>query len=115
MIVLVTAYVLLILLEVFVEGKFGDKHDFESGLRLITTILLAGILGHLQGVIFGAAIYLLIRVAIFDYSFAHWFRGNVFYLGNNFTDNIFKKVPIWVNIAFRIICLSLAIYLTIKI
>jgi hypothetical protein len=115
MIVLVTAYLLLILLEVFVEGKFGDKHDFESGLRLIATILIAGILGHLQGAIFGAAIYLLLRVAIFDYSFAHWFRGDIFYLGNNFTDNLFKKVHKWVNLSFRIICLSLALYLTIKI
>jgi hypothetical protein len=81
MILLIIAYLLLLYVEIFGEVIFGDKHNLKSYLILTMTLLLASAMGLLVGVWYGIAIYLGIRVLLFDISFGYLFKGDMWYLG----------------------------------
>jgi len=103
--------ILLLAVELLYEGKFGDKHGVDSALALLWFFMLAAFLGILIGQWQAVFTYLFLRIALFDAAFGYLFRGSIFYLGNNWTDNLQKKFPHWVRITIWITSFTLAILL----
>ena len=101
--------ILLVLVEVLYEGHFGDKHDKESALILLWTFMVAAFLGLLIGQWQSVFTYLFIRIALFDAAFGYLFRSDIFYLGNNWTDNLQKRFPHWIRITIWATSFTLAI------
>ena len=101
--------ILLVLVEVLYEGHFGDKHEKESALALFWIIGLSAFMGVLIGQWQSVFTYLLLRVALFDAAFGGLFRNDIFYLGNNWTDNLQKRFPHWLRITIWITSFTLAI------
>ena len=91
MILLIIAYLLLLYVEIFGEVIFGDKHNLKSYLILTVTLLLASAMGLLAGVWYGIAIYLGIRVLLFDISFGYLFKNDMWYLGTTSPWDIVKR------------------------
>ena len=73
-VVIFILFILMVMWEVSIDGHYGDKHDFISGLILALVILAAEGLGLIMGTYFGSVIYLLIRLALFDITFGFRFR-----------------------------------------
>jgi hypothetical protein len=104
-------YVLLILLELVYEVRYGDKHGRLSAISLSSFILAAGLFGLAQGHCLGAIYYLNIRFAIFDISFAVLRGNHWWYLGNNTWDKIIMGVNKYVLLSFRLtILITTVIY-----
>lgn len=91
MILLIIAYLLLLYVEIFGEVIFGDKHDKNSNLRLAATLLLATAMGLLIECYYGLAIYLGLRLLLFDISFGYLFKGDMWYLGTTSKWDIYKR------------------------
>lgn len=106
------SFLFLIVTEIMDEVVNGDKHDIKSLSRTFTLFFIAEVFGIIGGVIHGALIYGLIRVAIFDLIFGKLFKGDWFYLGETSNwDKFIKKIPFTVIIGLRVLSLILSIYL----
>ena len=106
------SFLFLIITEILDEVVNGDKHDLKSLSRTFTIFFIAEIFGIIGGVIHGALIYGLIRLAIFDLIFAKLFKDDWFYLGTTSSwDKFIKKIPLPVVIGVRVACLVLSVYL----
>ena len=106
------SFLFLIVTEIMDEVINGDKHDLKSLSRTLTLFFIAEIFGIIGGVIHGALIYGLIRLAIFDLIFAKLFKDDWFYLGTTSSwDKFIKKIPLPVVIGVRVACLVLSVYL----
>jgi len=95
--------ILLLAVELLYEGKFGDKHGADSAMALLWFFMLAAFMGILVGQWQAVFTYLFLRIALFDAAFGYLFRGDIFYLGNNWTDNLQKRFPHWVRICLWVI------------
>jgi len=91
--------ILLLAVELLYEGKFGDKHGADSAMALLWFFMSAAFLGILIGQWQAVFTYLFLRIALFDAAFGYLFRGSIFYLGNNWTDNLQKKFPKYLRVA----------------
>lgn len=95
-------YAYILIFELVDESINGDKHDFNSAMRLLVSMALAALFGMVDGHSYGVVIYLLARFAIFDPCIA-LLRGQSWdYLGSNFTDKILNKLNKYVLLAFRV-------------
>tara|TARA_R110000772_G_scaffold63_1_gene441 strand:- start:157 stop:492 length:336 start_codon:yes stop_codon:yes gene_type:complete len=103
-------YVLLILLELIYEVRYGDKHGFLSSIFLSSLIITAGLFGLAQGHYLGVPYYLATRFAIFDISFAVLRGQDWWYLGTTSNwDKVIKGVNKYVLLSFRITILIITI------
>jgi len=106
------SFLFLIVTEILDEVVNGYLHDLKSLSRTFTIFFIAEIFGIIGGVIHGALIYGLIRLAIFDLIFAKLFKDDWFYLGTTSSwDKFIKKIPLPVVIGVRVACLVLSVYL----
>lgn len=106
------SFLFLIITEIAYEIVNGDKHDLQSLSRTFTIFFIAEIFGIIGGIIHGALIYGLIRVAIFDVIFSKLFMNDWFYLGSTSKWDIFiSKIPLTIIVGLRLFCLILSIYL----
>ena len=106
------SFLFLNVTEILDEVVNGDLHDLKSLSRTFTIFFIAEIFGIIGGVIHGALIYGLIRLAIFDLIFAKLFKDDWFYLGTTSSwDKFIKKIPLPVVIGVRVACLVLSVYL----
>lgn len=104
-------YAYILIYELVDESINGDKHDFNSAMRLFLSMALAALFGMVDGHSYGVLIYLAARFAIFDPCIA-LLRGQSWdYLGNNFTDKILKKLNRYVLLFFRVAALITTIIL----
>jgi hypothetical protein len=104
-------YVLLILLELVYEVRYGDKHGFLSSIFLSSLILASFLFGLAQGHYLGLPFYLAIRFGIFDISYAVLRGEDWWYLGNNTWDKIIMGVNKYVLLSFRLtILITTVIY-----
>lgn len=101
--------ILLLATELLYEDKFGDKHGKESAMALFWIIGIAAFMGILIGQWQSVFTYLLLRYALFDAAFGYLFRGSIFYLGNNWTDNLQKKFPKYLRVAIWVAFFILSI------
>jgi small-conductance mechanosensitive channel len=102
---------LLLLIELIDETINGDKHDFNSFLRLLGMFLIANLWGLLMGSFVYGVFYVLARFAIFDISIA-LLRGHSWdYLGTTSKYDLFlKKFNRYLLLALRVVCILIVLY-----
>ncbi len=100
-------YLLAIWAELVYEVRNGDKHELSSVVVLCSLIALSVLYGGWEG----GLIYLGLRFALFDISFAYLRGHNWDYLGNTSTyDQVLKNINRWVLLAFRVAAITTVLY-----
>lgn len=101
---------LLLIIELIHEARYGDKHDLNSVVRLAFMFLIANLWGVLQSEIYLAAIYVLVRFAIFDISIAILRGHEWYYLGNTSAyDRFLKKFNRYLLLSLRVVAITTAL------